>query len=300
MNKKILVTIIILFNLALSGYANKPEKEILRLATTTSLYESGLLSKLELIFEKRYNVDLHIISAGTGIAMRHGMDGDVDVILVHDRDREDAFVKNGYGVNRRCIAYNFFLIVGPNSDPAGIKGMAISDAFVKLMERGIKQPNEIKFVSRGDDSGTHFREIEIWRKAGKNYNDVKGSGIWYIETGAGMGATLRMANEKSAYTLVDTGTFLSFVGKLGLVPIIKEGEELFNPYGLIAVNPVRHPHVNFEMAINFINFLMADDIQKVIGEFKYNEHRGSLFYPLAKDCKRMGCKTWELCKTPLK
>ena len=322
MNKKIaiLVTLIMLLSVASLGCieeqeevipephvpeeppeepVEEPEIEILRLATTTSLYDTGLLGSLEPVFEERYNADLHIISAGTGRAIRHGRDGDVDVLLVHARAREDAFVEAGYGVNRRCIAYNFFLIIGPEADPAGIKGMAPSEAFLKLMEEGMNRPDEVRFVSRGDDSGTHFREIGIWEVAEKNYTiDVRGSGAWYVEAGAGMGATLRMANEKSAYTLVDIGTFLAFAGEIDLVPHVEEGEGLFNPYGVIAISPAVHPAVNFDMANNFINFLKAEDIQIMIGEFGYAEHGRPLFFPLARDCERKGCPTWELCKTP--
>lgn len=283
------------------GYAEKvgASGEKLRLATTTSLYDTGLLVYLEPIFEERHNVDLHIISAGTGIAIRFAERGDVDVLLVHCRSREDKFVAAGYGVNRRCIAYNFFLIVGPADDSAGIRGMSPEDAATKIMEAGIKDP-QIRFVSRGDDSGTHAREIAIWVSAGHDYEMVRVSGPWYIEAGAGMGATLRMANEKSAHTLIDIGTFLAFAGDVDLVPLVEEGDILFNPYGVIAVNPEVHPHVNFEMTNNFINFLISDEIQRIIGEFGVKEHGRPLFFPLAGDCKRKGCPTYCECAKPAK
>ncbi|ATZ60665.1 MAG: substrate-binding domain-containing protein [Methanosarcinales archaeon Met12] len=299
MNKKltVLVAMIMLSGMLITGCVEMPteEPEVLILATTTSLYDTGLLVHLEPIFEDKHNVDLQIISAGTGIAIRHGEDGDVDVLLVHDRAREDAFVEAGYGVNRRCIAYNYFLIIGSKDDPAGIRGMSPEDAVTRIMEAGIKDP-QIRFVSRGDDSGTHAREIAIWVSAGHDYEMVRMSGPWYVEAGAGMGATLRMANEKSAYTLVDIGTFLAFAGDVDLVPLVEVGELLFNPYGVIAVNPELHPHVNFEMANNFINFLMSPEIQQKIGEFGVVDGR-PLFFPLASDCQRKGCPTWELCKT---
>ncbi len=299
MNKKltVLVAMIMLSGMLITGCVEMPteEPEVLILATTTSLYDTGLLVHLEPIFEDKHNVDLQIISAGTGIAIRHGEDGDVDVLLVHDRAREDAFVEAGYGVNRRCIAYNYFLIIGSKDDPAGIRGMSPEDAVTRIMEAGIKDP-QVRFVSRGDDSGTHAREIAIWVSAGHDYEMVRMSGPWYVEAGAGMGATLRMANEKSAYTLVDIGTFLAFAGDVDLVPLVEVGELLFNPYGVIAVNPELHPHVNFEMANNFINFLMSPESQQIIGEFGVVDGR-PLFFPLASDCQRKGCPTWELCKT---
>ncbi len=273
-------------------------KEILRLSTTTSLYDSGLLQKLEPLFEKQYKVDLQIIPVGTGIALKYGQKGDVDVVLVHDRKREDAFIFGGYGVERRCIAYNFFLIVGPKDDPAGIKGLSPSEAFKKLYEQGTKNSQKVMFVSRGDDSGTHAREKSIWHSAGFNYNDIRNSGKWYIESGKGMGATLMLANEKQAYTLVDIGTFLAFSKKIDLVPLVEKGKELMNVYGVMAVNPRRYPHTNFKMAINFINFLMSDKIQKVIANFGKDKYGRPLFYPVAKQCKKIGCPTYKICQQP--
>lgn len=271
------------------------EPKVLVLATTTSLYDTGLLRYLEPEFEEKYNVDLRIISTGTGIALRFAERGDVDILLVHDRVREDKFVEAGYGVNRRCIAYNYFLIVGPLDDPAGIKDMSPEDAFTRLMDG--KNP-EIQFVSRGDGSGTHAREKLIWKSAGYDHEVVRDSGPWYVEAGAGMGATLVMANEKSAYTLVDIGTFLAFAGELDLVPLVEAGDILLNVYGVIAVNPEMHPHVNIEMANNFINFLISYEAQKVIGEFGVDEHGRPLFYPVAGKCIEIGCPTWGECAKP--
>ncbi|MCD5409603.1 MAG: substrate-binding domain-containing protein [Methanocellales archaeon] len=292
MEKKltILVAMVMLSGIIITGCVEMPP-EVLVLATTTSLYDTGLLGYLEPRFEEKYNVDLRIISTGTGIALRFAERGDVDILLVHDRVREDKFVEDGYGVNRRCIAYNNFLIVGPAYDPAGIKDMSPEDAFRKIMDG--KNP-EIQFVSRGDGSGTHAREKLIWESAGYDHDIVRNS-PWYKEAGAGMGATLVMANEKSAYTVVDIGTFLAFAGELDLVPLVEKGDILLNPYGVIAVNPEMHPHVNIEMANNFINFLMSDETQKVIGEFGVDEHGTPLFYPVAGKCIRIGCPTWEEC-----
>jgi tungstate transport system substrate-binding protein len=270
------------------------QKQTLVLATTTSLYDTGLLEHLEPKFEEKYNVELYIISAGTGIALEYAERGDVDLLIIHDRAREDKFVEDGYGLNRRCIAYNYFLIVGPADDPAGIKAMNHADAFRKIMEEGIKN-SELSFVSRGDNSGTHAREKLIWRNAGYNYEKVRSSGPWYVEAGKGMGATLLMVSEISAYTLTDLGTFLTFAGELDLVPLVEKGDILLNVYGAIAVNPKVHTDVNIEMANNFINFLMSEETQRMIGEYGVDEYGTPLFYPVAGKCKEVGCPTWVEC-----
>jgi tungstate transport system substrate-binding protein len=274
------------------------DDQVLKLATTTSLYDTGLLDYLEPIFEEKYNVDLRISSQGTGKALLLGEQGDVDVLTIHDRAREDKFISDGYGINRRCIAYNYFLIVGPENDPAGIKGLTPEDAFKKIMEEGENNP-EVKFISRGDDSGTHAKEKNVWKSAGFEYENVRYNGDWYIETGTGMGATLVMANEKSAYTLTDTGTFLAFKGDIDLVSIVESGNILLNVYGAMAVNPEEHPYANIDMADNFINFLMSDETQQIIGNFGVEEYGRPLFYPLANGlCKEFGCPTWKECAKP--
>ena len=213
-----------------------PPQERLRVATTTSLYDTGLWGYLESVFEKRYNIELDIIYAGTGKALEYARRGDVDVITVHDKTREEEFIAEGYGVKRVPFAYNFFLIVGPPSDPASIKGLSPEDAFRKLMETGSGT-----FVSRGDCSGTYAREKAIWGAAGFDYETMIETREWYIETGQGMGPTLLMAGEKQAYTLTDMGTFLSYKGRLDLVPIVDQGDILLNVYSAIAINPEKHP-----------------------------------------------------------
>jgi len=204
----------------------------LRVATTTSLYDTGLWGYLEPMFEEKYNVELDVMYAGTGKAIEYGRRGDVDIITVHSKTDEEQFIADGYGVERVPFAYNYFLIVGPESDPAGIKGLTPEDAFKKLMNTGSGS-----FVSRGDDSGTHSKEKAIWKGAGYEYEEVQGAGAWYIETGTGMGQTLMMASEKEAYTLTDMGTYLAYKGKLELVPIVDKGDILLNVYSAIAVNP---------------------------------------------------------------
>lgn len=243
------------------------------IATTTSLYDTGLWDYLEPIFEDEYDADLQVLYAGTGIALEYGMNGDVDAIAVHSKSREEAFIADGYGVERVPFAYNYFLIIGPESDPAGIKDMTPEDAFKKLMETGSG-----KFVSRGDDSGTHSKEKTMWSVAGyADYDAVKSADSWYIEAGSGMGPTLVKANELQAYTLSDIGTFLAYKGNLDLVPIIDEGSILLNVYSVIACTKAKDP----EMAENLVNFLASANIQDLIGDFGKAEYGESLFTPCA-------------------
>ncbi len=302
MNRKIKIctSIMIIGLLSSAAYSFMINREIiggretLILATTTSLYDTGLLEELELKFEEKYDVDLRIISVGTGIALSFAERGDVDVLIIHDRVREDKFVEEGYGINRRCIAYNYFLIVGHENDPANIKDLSPEDAFTKIMEA------KSSFVSRGDNSGTHVRERLIWKSAGYDYETIRKSGTWYVEAGSGMGATLTMANEKAAYTLVDIGTFLAYKYKLDLVSLVDEGDILLNVYAVIAVNPERHPHANIGMTNNFINFLMSNETQQMIGEYGVEKYKRPLFYPAANGkCEVIGCPTFEECAKPV-
>ena len=253
-----------------------PPKQRLRVATTTSLYDTGLWGYLEPMFEEQYGVELDVMYAGTGKALEYGQRGDVDIITVHSKAREEAFIAEGYGVERVPFAYNYFLIVGPSDDPAGIKGMSPEEAFKKLMESGSGS-----FVSRGDDSGTHAKEKGIWAKVGYEYETVQQAGAWYIEAGTGMGPTLMMASEKQAYTLTDMGTYLAYKGKLELVPIVDKGDILLNVYAAIAVNPEQAPKAKIDMANNLIGFLTSPEIQELIGEYGAEEYGMQLFTPCA-------------------
>ncbi len=244
----------------------------LRVATTTSLYDTGLWGYLEPMFEEKYGVELDVLYAGTGKALEWGRRGDVDVITVHAKAREEAFVADGYGVERIPFAYNYFLIVGPADDPAGIAGMTPEEAFTKLYQEAGPV-----FVSRGDDSGTHGKEKAIWASAGFDYEDVRTSGDWYVEGGSGMGPTLVMASEMGAYTLSDIGTFLSYQDDLDLVPIVDQGDALLNVYSVIVVGSTRNP----EMAQNLADFLVSDDVQRLIGEYGAEAYGRPLFYPCA-------------------
>ena len=246
-----------------SGFA----EERLKMATTTSTENSGLLGTILPPFEKMFNLKVDVIAVGTGKAMKLGETGDVDVIFVHDPVDEERFIAQGYGVNRRAVTHNDFVLVGPPGDPAGCRGIRnINEVFSK-----IAASNSL-FVSRGDDSGTHRKEKDIWAKAG-----IVPQGKWYMEAGQGMGAVLQMAHDKMAYTLADRGTYVAYKPKIDSV-IISEGDPLlYNPYGVIAVNPARHPQVNYIKAMTFIGWLTSPECQKLISQFK--KEGEVLFYP---------------------
>ncbi len=250
-----------------------PRQDRLRVATTTSLYDTGLWGYLEPMFEERYDIELDVIYAGTGIALEYGRRGDVDVITVHAETRELAYVEAGYADARVPFAYNHFFIVGPESDPAGIRGMAPEDAFRKLRH------GDHAFISRGDDSGTHGKEKTIWTAAGYDYAALRQSGDWYLEAGRGMGATLLMASEKQAYTLTDTGTFLAYAWELDLVPLVDRGAVLLNVYSVLAGNPEKNPGINAAMAREMVTFLTSAEVQELIGKYSVAEYGQQLFTP---------------------
>ena len=249
-----------------------PELKPLKLATTTSTDDSGLLEYLLPEFQKDTNYKVEVIAVGTGQAIEMGEAGDVDVILVHSRAAEDQFVADGFGVDRRDVMYNDFLIIGPADDPAGIKGT--TDAVAALKAIADKQA---AFVSRGDDSGTHKKELTIWGKA-----EIEPAGEWYIEAGQGMGDTFLMADEKKAYTLIDRATYLALKDKYQLETIVEGDTALFNPYGVIPLNPEKFPNIDFEGATAFADWLTSEKGQKMIGEFGVEEYGQALFIPDAK------------------
>ena len=228
------------------------------------------------MFEAEYSVELDVMYAGTGKALEYGRRGDVDIIAIHSRADEEQFVAEGHGVERVPFAYNYFLIVGPAADPAGIKGLSPEAAFQTLMETGSGS-----FISRGDDSGTHAKEKKLWAEAGYDYEAVRSAGAWYIEVGTGMGQTLMMASEKQAYTLTDIGTYLAYKGKLELVPVVDKGDILLNVYSAIAVNPEKISQTKIDMANNLINFLVSPGIQELIANYGVKEYGRQLFTPCA-------------------
>ena len=259
---------------------------VVKIATTTSLENTGLLAELERIYEGKTGMDLQFIAQGTGQALDTARRGDVDLVLVHAPALEEEFVDEGYGLNPRCIAYNFFIIVGPESDPAGIEGMDPVEAFKTLYVAGTDDKEGVAFVSRGDNSGTHVQEKTLWGEAGYDYDkDILTAGAWYVDAGKGMGDTLILADEKKAYTLTDEGTYLSFKDRLALVPVIEEGTELMNRYTAIAVNPEKHPGTNAKGAAEFINWLVSNEGKELVGDFGTAEFGKPLFIPLyAPEC----------------
>lgn len=271
--------------------------ERLKLVTTTSTENSGLLAVLLPQFEKKFGINVDVIAVGTGAAIKLGENGDADLILVHAPSREEAFVAAGYGVNHRKVMYNDFIIIGPGGDPAGIRGEKnAAKALGKIFEE--KAP----FVSRGDDSGTHIKEQSLWRDSGIALEETtemiteKGKereirfmapkGNWYLSIGQGMGAALMMADEKRAYTLTDRGTYLAYGEKIDL-DILSEGDSrLRNPYGVIAVNPERFPEINYSGAIALIAWMTSVEGKKIIGNFRKNGE--VLFHPMAMRPELLG------------
>ncbi len=243
----------------------------LRLATTTSTEASGLLAELLPAFEARTGIRVHVIAVGTGKALRLGQAGDVDVVLVHARAAEDAFMAAGHGSERRDVMWNDFLLVGPGADGAGIRGAPDVLEALRRIARA-----RARFVSRGDDSGTHKRELALWKEAG-----VSPSPPWYLESGQGMGRVLQMAAELRAYTLTDRGTWLAYQGRLEPLAALFEGDaRLHNPYGVIAVNPARHPGIDAAAARAFVEWITSPEAQERIGAFRVRGRQ--LFHPAAE------------------
>jgi tungstate transport system substrate-binding protein len=257
---------LLILGLLISGYATADDSP-LRLATTTSTANSGLMDFLLSKFTEDTSLEVHLIAVGTGKALRLGREGDVDLVLVHARAAEDKFVAEGHGVDRADVMYNDFIIVGPHSDPAQVaKSKTVAEVLKRVHSAG--QP----FISRGDDSGTHKRERILWQSSGKSPG-----GSWYREVGQGMGKTLQIANEVDGYTMTDRGTWLAYESHLDIELLFEGDPPLFNPYGIIAVNPERHNHVNYKGASKLISWITSPPAQKMIGEFKIRGEQ--LFVP---------------------
>ncbi|MBT2643399.1 extracellular solute-binding protein [Bacillus sp. ISL-41] len=256
--------------------ANDPEKTPkvettdLILATTTSTQDSGLLDVLLPEFEKENNYNVKTIAVGTGQALEMGTRGEADVLLVHAPAAEEELVKSGDAINRQKVMYNDFILVGPAEDPAKIKGSPVPEALSKITE------SKASFVSRSDDSGTHKKELELWKKSSL---DPKSLGDAYIETGQGMGATLNIASEKTGYTLTDRATFLAQKKNMPDTLILVEGDEsLLNIYHVMQVNDDKHEKVNAEGAKAFVEFMTADDTKNIIKDFGVDEYDEPLFF----------------------
>lgn len=260
---RVLFALLLLWALALTAHAAP-----LRMATTTSTQNSGLLDLLLPAFQKKTGIEVHVIAVGTGKALKMGRDGDVDVVMVHAENAEKKFVSDGYGVDRIQFMYNDFVLVGPKNDPAAIKNLpSVTAALAAIREK------QIKFVSRGDDSGTHKKERSLWAAA-----NIKPAGSWYIEAGQGMGKVLQMASELDAYTLTDRGTWLAYKDKLDMALLNAGDAKLSNPYGIIAVDPKRHADTNYADAKRLIDWVSSQEAQQLIKGYRL--HGEPLFIPL--------------------
>lgn len=267
-NVSLVLALLTLCTLAACG----PKQQEVTLATTTSVYDSGLLDYLIPELKKDTGITLHVISQGSGQAIKTGEAGDADVLLVHSKAAEEKFVEEGYGIERLTFMYNFFVIVGPSGDPAGIKGAAsASDAFKKIYEGGHK------FISRGDESGTHTKESSIWKAAG-----IEPSGDGYISAGKGMGDTLRMAGEMQGYTLTDKATFLSIKAELDLDMLLGEGPDLRNDYSIIQCNPQKNPGINADGAKTFKDWMLGDKALGLIAQYGADQYGEPLFFVAEK------------------
>jgi len=288
--QKILIVAVIATTVVIAGtiiYFEFFARRRLRISTTTSLYDTGLLDEVKKQYEATHSVDLNIISAGTGIALQQASSGDADIVLVHSPSQEKTFLTNGYGVCRRIIAYNYFTIVGPNTDPAEITGKNATEALKSILAYGRNQTGQkIIWASRGDNSGTFSKEQSLWTSAGYNQTTIT-TESWYATTGSGMADTLNVANQKSAYTLSDLGTYLKLSkdGTISLESIVSGGKSLLNVYSVMAVNPAKVSNVSFNDAIDFIKWLVSDTGQQVISNYGKTDYSQSLFYSAVQPLK---------------
>lgn len=268
---RVLITALIVSGLifGVSCRSEAKDAEII-LATTTSTYDSGLLDELLPVFEEEYGYKVKPIAVGTGEAIAMGERGEADVILVHSRISEVEFVDGGFGTQRYDVMHNDFVIIGPVEDIAGIKGSGAAEAYAAIAGA------QALFASRGDNSGTNKKEISIWEEAG-----IIPEGDWYLESGQGMGATLRIADEKNAYTMTDKGTYLSQQQSLTLIVLVEGDPSLFNSYGIIPVNYKKHPGlgINYQGAMDLVDFITGQEGQDIIREFGKDKFGQPLFYP---------------------
>lgn len=264
----LIVSLILIVSLTGCNQETKTNESKLRLATTTSTKDSGLLDYLIPIFEKENKIDVEILAQGTGQALATASMGDVDLVLVHAKDAEEEFVAKGDGVERVEVMYNDFVIVGPKEDPARIKGQSTNNAFSSFSK------SNIIFISRGDDSGTHQKELALWQES-----SIEPGGDWYLSVGKGMGDTLVMASELQAYTLTDRATYVFMKENLDLEVLVEGDEKLLNQYSIIAVNPDKHRGINYKGAEKLIDFLVSEKGQQMIADYKVNGEQ--LFFPNA-------------------
>ncbi len=257
----------------LLSFSVEAQKGFITVASTTSTEQSGLFKHLLPLFEKKSGIQVRVVALGTGQSLDMGKRGDADVVFVHAKPLEEKFVAEGYGVRRFEVMYNDFVLVGPKSDPAKIGGTKDTVAALQKV-RSAQAP----FASRGDKSGTHFAELELWKAAGIDI--AKDKGPWYRDTGSGMGPTLNTAAGMNAYALTDRGTWLSFKNRGELVISVEGDQRLFNQYGIILVNPAKHSHVKKDLGQEFIDWVVSAEGQKSIAEYKIGGEQ--LFFPNAK------------------
>lgn len=267
----LLVLLLVAVSVLMTGCAKNSQKQSLTLATTTSTEDSGLLDVLVPAFTEKTGIKVKVVAVGSGQALEMGTKGDADVLLVHSPQAELNFMSKGYGVSRKPVMHNYFVIVGPENDPANIKGKNAIAALKSIAEQ------KSAFVSRGDESGTNKKELQLWDKA-----DIKPAGEWYKEVGQGMGDTLTTADQMKAYTLADEATFLSIKNKLTLQALISGGSDLSNPYTVITVSQKKYKKVHYQEAKDFSDYLVSVDGQKLIGNFGKKTYGKSIFIPDAK------------------
>lgn len=275
MRKKLFVIMMIALCAAAIVSCKKEKAPVLRMATTTSTDNTGLLDYLAPILLKDTGIEIQWVSVGTGKALEHGRNGDVDVVLTHSPSQEDKFMEEGAGVDRRKVMYNDFVLLGPSNDPAGVKGKSVVAAFAAIAAKG--QP----LVSRADKSGTHTTELKLLQAAGVTGFD---KADWYVQTGQGMLKTINIAEEKQGYALSDRGTFIKYeaglAGKPGLVIICEGDKELLNKYSVMAVNPQKHASAKYDLAVKYIEWITSPKVQQDIANFKLEGKQ--LFFPDAE------------------
>ena len=272
--RKACAVFLILAAMFFTAWTHAQAAEVLRMATTTSTDNTGLLDYLAPLLLKETGIEVQWVSVGTGKALEYGKNGDVDVVLVHDPKAEEKFVAEGSGVNKRQVMYNDFVIVGASSDPAMIQGLSVKEALKKIALSGAP------FASRADKSGTHMAEVALWKTAGVPQPDKE---KWYIQTGQGMLETIMIADERKGYTLTDRGTFIKFEdsrkGNASMEIAVEGDSSLRNQYSVIAVNPVKWDNIRYDLALKYIDWLVSPSTQKAIADFKLLGKQ--LFFPNA-------------------
>ena len=257
---------------SLIAFAAQAQDKFIVMSSTTSTEQSGLFGHLLPVFKKASGIDIRVVAQGTGQALDMGRRGDADIVFVHDQVAEEKFVADGFGIERKPVMYNDFVVIGPKADPAGVKGKDVVEALKRLAA------SKAEFVSRGDKSGTHAAELRYWKAAG--IDPAQGKAPWYRETGSGMGPTLNTASGMNAYALADRGTWLSFRNR-GELEIVVEGDQrLFNQYGVMLVNPAKHAHVKKEAGQKFVDWVISPEGQKAIAAYRIGGEQ--LFFPNAK------------------